>query len=132
MSRTACLVAYMLGIVMAWSISGAARADAIGDFYKGKSIRMVVGASAGGGNDVYARLLARHMGRHVPGKPGIIVQNMPGAGSLIAANMLYNKAPRDGSVIGALTRVLPLDPLIGDAARAQFDSLKFNWLGSLY
>jgi tripartite-type tricarboxylate transporter receptor subunit TctC len=131
MSRTTRLVAYTLGVVCAWSVSGTTRADAVEDFYKGKSIRMIVGASAGGGNDIYARLLARHMGRHVPGKSGFIVQNMPGAGSLIAANMLYNKAPRDGSVIGALTRVLPLDPLIGDAAKAQFDSLKFNWLGSL-
>lgn len=118
-------------LAVAIAAMGGAQAQSVTDFYKGKSIKMVVGASAGGGNDVYARLLSRHMGRHIPGNPGFVVQNVPGAGGLVAANTLYNRAPRDGTTFAALTRVLPLDPLIGDPGKAQFDPLKFNWLGSL-
>ena len=110
--------------------SSAVHADPIADFYKGKQIQLVVGYGPGGGNDVYARLLARHMGRHIPGNPGIVVQNMPGAGSLRAANYLYNVAPKDGTVFGTFARNMPLLSALGDNASVQFDPRRFTWLGS--
>jgi tripartite-type tricarboxylate transporter receptor subunit TctC len=105
------------------------RADPLTDFYKGKQINLVVGYGTGGGYDVYARLLARHIGKYLPGNPGIIVQNMPGAGSLRAANYLYNAAPKDGSVIGTFGRDIALLGMLGNP-NARFDPLKLTWLGS--
>src|ERR687893_295749 len=102
----------------------------VDDFYKGKQIQLIVGYGPGGGNDVYARLLARHMGRHMPGNPGIVVQNMPGAGSLRAINYLYNVAPKDGTAFGTFARTMPLLSAVGGNANVQFDSRKFTWLGS--
>jgi len=106
-----------------------ARADAVADFYRGRSISILVGYSAGGGYDMYARTLARHMGRHIPGNPTFIPQNMTGAGSLNAANYLYNVAPKDGTAFGTFARGLAMEPLIG-TAKVQFDATKFTWLGS--
>ena len=80
------------------------RADEVADFYKGKTIQVVVGYGAGGGYDLYARMVARHMGKHLPGNPAMVVQNMPGAGSLRAANYLYEVAPKDGTVFGIFAR----------------------------
>ena len=105
-------------------------ADAVSDFYKGKNIQMVVGSDAGGGYDVYARLLARHINRFIPGNPNIIIQNMPGAGSIKATNYVYNVAPQDGTVILAPNRTPPFVQILGQAG-PQFDSKKINWLGSL-
>ena len=85
-----------------------AQADAVADFYRGRSITVIVGYSAGGGYDLYARALARHMGKHIPGNPTFVAQNMPGAGSLNAANYLYNVAPKDGTVVRHL-RARPRD-----------------------
>jgi tripartite-type tricarboxylate transporter receptor subunit TctC len=107
-----------------------ARADAVSDFYAGRTVNIVVGYTSGGGYDVYARLLAKHMGKHLPGNPSFIVQNMPGAGSLKAANYLYAVAPKDGSTIGTIGRGIPMEPLLGNEA-AQFDASKFTWLGSI-
>jgi tripartite-type tricarboxylate transporter receptor subunit TctC len=106
-----------------------ARADPVADFYRGRNLTMITGYSVGGGYDTYARVLARHMSKHVPGNPTIIPQNMPGAGSLRAANYLYNVAPKDGTVIGNFGRGLAMEPLIGTSA-TQFDARKFTWLGS--
>ena len=107
-----------------------APADTIEDFYRGKRLTITVGYGPGGGYDVFARLLARHLGRFIPGNPQIIVQNMPGAGSLIAANYLYAIAPKDGTAFGLIARDMPLLGLIGHNANVQFDPRKFNWLGS--
>ena len=107
----------------------AARAQDTTDFYRGRTINLIVGYSVGGGYDTYARILARHIGRHIPGNPQIVVQNMPGAGSLKAANYLYNVAAKDGSVIGMFSRGMAMEPLIGTSA-TQFDAAKFTWLGS--
>ncbi|MDP4593358.1 MAG: hypothetical protein NWT00_02185, partial [Beijerinckiaceae bacterium] len=85
-----------------------AAADPVADFYKGKKITMVVGYGAGGGYDTTARLLARHYGNAMPGKPGVVVQNMVGAGSLVAANYLYNNAPKDGSLIAVISSTIAL------------------------
>jgi tripartite-type tricarboxylate transporter receptor subunit TctC len=108
----------------------AAQAQSPVDFYKGKNIDLTIGYSAGGGYDVYARLLARHMGRFIPGNPAIVPKNMPGAGSLVLANWLYNVAPKDGTAFGTIGRGTAFDPLLG-STKAQFDAAKFNWLGSM-
>ncbi|HVY57785.1 MAG TPA: hypothetical protein VHA77_08060 [Xanthobacteraceae bacterium] len=106
-----------------------ARAD-VADFYRGKQVKLIVGYGPGGGYDVYARLVARHLGKYIPGNPLVIVQNMPGAGSLRALNYLYAAAPRDGTTLAAFSRDMPLLGLIGDNANVQFDPRKLTWLGS--
>jgi tripartite-type tricarboxylate transporter receptor subunit TctC len=110
--------------------SGLAHADATADFYKDKTVRVVVGYGTGGGYDVYARQLARYIGQYIPGNPTIVVQNMPGAGSLRAANYIYSVAPKDGTVIGTFSRNMPLMGLIGGNKNVQYDPRKFTWLGS--
>lgn len=106
-----------------------ARAQPAEDFYQGREIKLVVGFTTGGAADIYARTIAKHMPNHIPGKPTIILQFMPGAGSLTAANWLYNVAPRDGSVIGSIHSSVTLEPLYG-FERAKLDVMKFTWLGS--
>ena len=116
--------------MLAFAVSGtAAQADPVADFYRGRNVSMVIGYSVGGGYDTYARVLARHLGRHIPGNPTLIPQNMEGAGSLRAANYLFNAAPKDGSVIGMFSRGMAMEPLIG-TSHTQFESRKFSWLGS--
>lgn len=115
--------------IAAVAASGA-QADPVADFYKGKQVQIIVGYGPGGGNDVYARLLARHIGKHIPGNPNVVVQNMPGAGSLRAANYLYNVAPKDGTVVGTFARNMPLLSAIGANTSVQFDPRKLTWLGS--
>src|SRR5258708_15434293 len=114
------------------TVSGAtcARAQDSPDFYKGKTISLYVGSTTGGVYDVYARLLARHMGRHISANPKILPLNMEGAGGLRLANFLYNAAPKDGTVIGTINRGAPFEPLLGEADAANFDASKFTWLGS--
>jgi tripartite-type tricarboxylate transporter receptor subunit TctC len=104
------------------------RADPVEDFYKNRTIRVIIGYSVGGGYDLYARLLARHMEKHIPGRPKLLPQNMEGAGSLKAANYLYGVAPKDGSTIGIIGRGLAMEPLLGDA---KYDATKFSWIGSI-
>src|SRR5204863_9335627 len=100
-------------LLIAGSIVPAAEAQGPAQFYKGKTVELYIGYSVGGGYDVYARMLARHMGRHIPGNPVIAPKNMPGAGSLTLANWLYGAAPRDGSVFGTIGRGIAFDPLLG-------------------
>jgi tripartite-type tricarboxylate transporter receptor subunit TctC len=107
-----------------------ARADEVADFYKGKRVNLIVSYGTGGGYDVYARVLARHMSKYIPGNPSIIVQNMPGAGSLRGANFLYNVAPKDGTTFGTFARNMALLGLIKTNQNVQFDPTKFTWLGS--
>jgi tripartite-type tricarboxylate transporter receptor subunit TctC len=107
-----------------------ARADDVADFYRGKRINLVIGYGTGGGYDLYARMLGRFLGDHIPGKPTIIAQNMPGAGSRGAANWLYNVAPKDGSVISILSQTTPTDQALGQPG-VQFDVRKFNWIGNM-
>jgi tripartite-type tricarboxylate transporter receptor subunit TctC len=105
---------------------------AAADFYQGKQVRIVVGSDAGGGYDVYARLLARHWGEVIPGKPSFIVQNMPGASSLKAMNYLLNSAARDGTVLAALQNHVGYEPMFNAVGgdNVQFDPLALNWIGS--
>jgi tripartite-type tricarboxylate transporter receptor subunit TctC len=98
-------------------------------FYKGKTVRLIVGIGVGSGYDINARLLARHLAAHIPGQPTIIVQNQPGAGSLAMTNALYNTGPFDGTVIGASFNGMPTTPLLQPGG-ARFDPVKLNWLGS--
>jgi tripartite-type tricarboxylate transporter receptor subunit TctC len=116
-------------LILAAMMASPAAAQPAADFYRSKTLTLIVGYSVGGGYDTYARVLARHMARHLPGNPSIIVQNMPGAGSLRAANYLYAVAPKDGSVFGIFSRGMAMEPLIGSSA-TQYDSRKFTWLGS--
>jgi tripartite-type tricarboxylate transporter receptor subunit TctC len=111
--------------------AGAARADSVADFYKGKTIQFFVGYEAGSGYDLYARLLARHYGAQIPGRPGVVVQNMPGAGSIKAANYLYEVAPRDGTQIGMTSRGTPMTPLLGGKGATFKDDRSFTWIGSM-
>ena len=98
--------------VLVFAIAGA-RAEPAADFYKGKQLTLIVGYGTGGGYDVYGRVIARHLGRHIPGMPSVVVQNMPGAGSLRAVNYLYNSAPKDGTAIAIFARDMPLLGIIG-------------------
>jgi tripartite-type tricarboxylate transporter receptor subunit TctC len=122
-------IAAVVVVVTALAASRAP-AETVEDFYRGKRLTITVGYGPGGGYDVFARLLARHLGRFIPGNPPIIVQNMPGAGSLIAANYLYAIAPKDGTAFGLFARDMPLLGLLGHNTNVQFDPRKFNWLGS--
>src|ERR1700730_1827047 len=109
----------------------AAHSDDVSDFYAGRTVQLVIGYAPGGGYDDYARMLGRHIGRHIPGNPTVVVQNMPGAGSIRAANYLYNIAPKDGTVFGGFARGIFLDPLLGRAEAMRFTPAKFGWLGSV-
>jgi tripartite-type tricarboxylate transporter receptor subunit TctC len=119
----------LLAVLASSGATSALAAD--NDYYAGKSIQLVIGFSGGGGYDIYARTLGRHMGRHIPGNPHLIPQAMPGAGSLRAANYLYNVAPRDGTVIGIFAPGVAVEPLLRRTEGAQFDASKFTWLGSI-
>jgi tripartite-type tricarboxylate transporter receptor subunit TctC len=107
-----------------------ARADPVADFYRGKQVSLIVGYGTGGGYDVYGRLIARYLGRHIPGAPNVIVQNMPGAGSLRSVNYLYNSASKDGTAIAIFARDMPLLGIIGHNQNVRFDARKLTWLGS--
>jgi len=108
----------------------ASRADAVSDFYKGRQITMMLSADAGGGYGSYANAFAPYLSAHIPGKPKIVVQYMPGAGGLRAMNYLYSVAPKDGTVIGLVHSSVPFAPLYGMSA-AKFDPRKMNWIGSI-
>ncbi len=121
-----CVAALLVGLALA----SPARADPVADFYRGRTITLVVGYGPSGGYDLFGRMMARHLGRHIPGNPSIVVQNMPGAGSLRATNWLYSVAPRDGTVFGIIARDMPLLAILGTNPAATFDPRKFTWLGS--
>jgi tripartite-type tricarboxylate transporter receptor subunit TctC len=118
----------VLALLMVLATS--ARAASVEDFYRGRTINILIGYSAAGGYDTYSRALARHLGKHIPGSPTIVPQNMPGAGSLRVANFLYNAAAKDGTAIGTFARGMAMEPLLGNAA-AKFDARKFTWIGSI-
>ncbi|MGU7782811.1 Bug family tripartite tricarboxylate transporter substrate binding protein [Burkholderia sp. PU8-34] len=115
-------------VAAAACFAGTAHAESTQDFYAGRVVNMTIGYSVGGGYDMYARLLGKHLGDHLPGKPTVTPQNMPGAGSLKSANYLYDVAPKDGSTIGTFGRTMPEQPLLGEA---NFDARKLVWLGSM-
>src|SRR5262245_35472885 len=131
--RSLSTLARVLGLVCigisSLSNVGTARA-APADFFQGKQLELIVGSAVGGGYDAYARFLARHLGRFVPGNPLVVVKNMPGAGGRIAANYLAIRAPRDGSSFGIFQNTLTLDQL-AQTPNVNFDMRRFSWIGNM-
>jgi tripartite-type tricarboxylate transporter receptor subunit TctC len=118
-----------LGFLSSIVLAEHVHAQSVEDFYKGKTISLSIGFDTGGGYDIYGRLLSRHMSKHIPGRPAIVVQNMPGAGSLRAAQHLFSLAPKDGTALGTFGRQMGIAPLLGTSA--QYDGTKFTWIGSI-
>ena len=118
-----------IGVLFGAALPQPVQADAVADFYKGKTITLYIGYSAGGGYDTYARTIGRVIGRHIPGNPKVVAKNKPGAGSLRLTNELYNSLPKDGTVIATFGRGMVMEPLFGNK-KAMFDPSKFTWLGS--
>jgi tripartite-type tricarboxylate transporter receptor subunit TctC len=118
-----------LAALFACSLAQPTHAEGVENFYLGRTLTVLIGHSVGGGYDLYARMLARFLGRHISGQPTVVAQNMPGAGGLRAANYLYTVAPKDGSVIGTFSRSIPTLPLLSPPAA--FDGTRFTWLGSM-
>ena len=123
------LVAMTVAAVSLCGLSGVASAQSVADFYKGKTVTIMIGYGPGGTDDVWARLIAKYIGEHVPGKPTVVASNVPGAGSLLLANQVYNTQPKDGTVIGLINRGVPFEPLLGGTG-TRFDPMKFNYIGS--
>jgi tripartite-type tricarboxylate transporter receptor subunit TctC len=123
------LLSLACAISMGW-IATSASSQSPAEFYKGKTIDLYVGFTVGGGYDVYARLLSRHIGKHIPGSPTVVVKNMEGAGSIRLANWLYNVAPKDGTALGTFARGIPFDPLLGNPGPQFTDGSKFSFIGS--
>jgi tripartite-type tricarboxylate transporter receptor subunit TctC len=125
------LCAALIGVMALWSAG--ARADAVENFYKGRTISVYIASGPGGGYDAYGRLLGQYIVQHLPGHPQVVPENMPGAGGRTVANFLYNKAPKDGTAIGILQAPIIMDRLLyGDNAQgALYDPQKFSWIGSL-
>ena len=119
-----------IALITAALATAPAGADSVADFYRGKLVTVYVGYSVGGGYDLYARTLARHMGRNIPGNPDFVVKNRPGAGSLVLANEIYNTHPKDGTAFGTVGRGMPMEPMFGNK-KALFDATKYTWLGSM-
>ncbi len=117
-----------IGALIVLVVTASAHSQPVEDFYRNRTITILVGFTAGGGYDLYARLLARHIGRHVPGSPAIVVQNMPGAGSLKATQFVYSVAPKDGTVLATVSRGMATEPLLSGA---KFDAARLTWLGSI-
>ena len=105
------------------------RADPVAEFYKGRTVSIIVTSQVGGGYDVLARLVAKALPPHLPGAPAVVVQNMTGAGGIVGTNYLFNTAPKDGTVLGAPNNNVPFEPLFG-TKQATFDPTRFNWLGT--
>lgn len=112
------------------AVSAAATADAVSDFYRNTQITIQIGFGVGGGYDTNFRVFANYFSKHIPGTPNVVVQNAPGAGSMLVANALYNTAPKDGSVLGVFASSTALEPLMGNK-KALYDPRKFEWIGSL-
>src|SRR5260370_36281623 len=115
--------------LLALTTAAPAVAQSVADFYRGRTVTISVGLSAGGGYDLHARVLAKYFGRHLPGAPAIVVKNSPGAGGLTLVNSLYSALARDGTELATFERGILLEPLL-EASQARFDPLRFNWIGS--
>ena len=120
----------LVASVLAASTASPVQAQGLADFYRGRNLTIGVPNSAGGGYDVYGRALARHLGKHIPGKPTIVVQDVPAAGGMVLANQLYTSAPRDGSYIGMI-RGTVVQEQVYKSPQVQFDARKFEWIGNM-
>lgn len=128
--RSMVIAALSVGLAGIGSAMGQTASDPITDFYKGKNITLVIGTGPGGAYDIHGRLISRHLGKHIPGMPKLIVQNMPGAGSVTAVNHVYNVAPQDGSVLANILNTVPLVHALGQV-KTQFDPAKLQWIGNM-
>src|SRR5262245_15724212 len=113
----------LMAALLALALGGLAPPTTAQDFYRGKTINLI------GGNDIYARLLARYMGRYIPGEPSFVVRNMPGAGGMVLSNHIYTQAPRDGLTLGLMARNNPIEPLLGNPS-AKYRPEEFLWVGT--
>lgn len=129
MDTAAAVVSIVAAMALCAGVSMSAYAQSPAEFYAGKTVTLVASVEPGGAVDLNARQVARHMARFIPGSPLVLVRNMPGAGHLLAANFLYNQAPRDGTTIGTFINGLPLHQVTGGQG-VRFDAAKFNWIGS--
>jgi tripartite-type tricarboxylate transporter receptor subunit TctC len=120
----------LAGALAAFIGAHTAAAQDAAQFYAGRTVSLVVGHEVGTGFDIYARVLARHLDRHIPGNPAVVVQNMPGASGVAAANWLYRVAPKDGTAMATFVHTVPFDPLFGNKA-AQFEPDRFSWIGNM-
>jgi len=120
----------LAAVLTVGATGAAAQSNDVAEFYRGKTVRLIIGYGTGGGYDVYGKFFARYLGEHIPGKPTVIAQNMPGAGSRSAANWLYKVAPKDGSVLAVLGQATPADQALGQPG-VQFDARQFNWIGNM-
>src|SRR3954466_15716231 len=120
----------VLAAMASFAVFAPAQAQTVEEFYKGRTIKLNVAAAVGGGADLYARVVVRHLGKHIPGNPGFIVQNLPGAGGLVVAGQIQSTAPADGGTIALLQRNNLLEPLLA-GRELGFDPRKVSWLGSL-
>jgi len=120
---------FSLCAVMGVAAAPCAAQEPVADFYRGKQVTVLVGSSAGGSASLYAQALARHMGRYLPGGASLVVQHMPGAGGLVAANTIANTAARDGTAFAITSRTTAIEPLLGNR-NAKFDGRQFQWLGT--
>ena len=119
---------YALAVAASLLSASTAQPQSLEDFYRGKQLSMVIGYPTGGSNDIYARAVARHIGKHIPGNPSVIPRNMPGGGSLIAANHVFNIAPKDGTVLSLIAPTIPLEERLG-APNVRLKVTQFNWIG---
>src|SRR5262245_24033961 len=122
------LARFLAALTAAIALAGAAAAQTPEEFYKGQSIDLVIGYPTGGSNDVWGRVLSRHLGRHIPGKPTIVPKNTPGAGSFLAVNQIYAAMPKDGTVLGIGAPTMALDERLGTQG-VRFKTAELNWIG---
>ena len=118
----------LAAMLLACIVPASAQAQSVEDFYRGKQLNMIIGYPTGGSNDIYARAVARHIGKHIPGNPTVIPRNMPGGGSLVAANHVFNIAPKDGTTLALVAPTIPLEERLG-VANVKLKSAEFNWIG---
>ena len=123
-----CGYATFAASVLAIALPAAAQAQSVEDFYRGKQLSMIIGYPTGGSNDIYARTVARHIGKHIPGSPTVIPRNMPGGGSLIAGNHVFNVAPKDGTTLALIAPTIPLEERLG-VPNVKLKTAQFNWIG---
>ncbi len=130
MSRSQPILLGLMVMFLTPALTAHAIAQGVADFYRGKTLSMIIGSGAGGGSDVFSRVFSRYLTKHMPGHPRIIVQNLPAAGGVVAAQEIFNTAPRDGTVLGSVMRTIPFMPLLTEQ-KVSYDANKMNWLGSL-
>src|SRR5437763_15665385 len=130
MARSRGLFAILTALPVLLLAAAPAASQTVADFYRGKTLTMVVGTSPGGDYDLRLRMVGRHIGRHIPGNPTVVVNNMPGGGGLVVANWLANIAAKDGTVVVAVTQNLPVTQAMASMPGIRFDARKFHWVGN--